>query len=470
MHPSIVGTLAIVLAGLVGIGLSTSAPNQVPSEMSRIVAIAWLGGIAASILFDWLKGGLRNLMRLDIFAFISYFFLTYFEMLFHQPYFDLDVIPVHLATATQVLNLGLIGMAVGRHVFKKVPPVFSFAMNLKLTSKDLFILYLLCFSLAYLHQWLAVGFNFVAWIDAALGPRFTQPWGRAKFGSISTLLNELYLLVAVVPPLAGLFFSNWKKYSKVTLVIVGLTCLLNFFFSFIGGTRNVLAVQMAGFLGGYFVSQEKLKIWKLGLFAILSAVLFTLLADHMLSFRNMGFKRYIEFGHYKKDIRDEYQDVIAYDEPQKAGYSVDRNLLVLSKITEQFPDNFDYLGLNLPYVAATKPIPRAFWPGKPEDLKVGIEESLGASGFTLAVTFAGEAYMSGGLTGALLGGMFIGMFAGFWNQFGTKLTSVFPLLLFASGFPPVMGYTRSTMFFTTTLLPAVALVVFGYLLHSMRKG
>lgn len=459
--------MAIVVAGLIGLGLSTTLLDAVPSEVCRIIAITWLLAIGCSLLADWNKGGLRNLMRLDIFALLAYFFLLYFEFLFPQEGFNNNVIPIHLATATQAINLGLIGMAVGRHLVPKLPDFLKFTANLKLSPLDLFLVYLGCFALAYLHQWLAVSFNPVEWIDRAMGARFSQPWGRGKYGSLSTLLNEFMLLAAVIPPLAGLMFSNWKRYPIFMLVVVAIICLLNFFLVFISGTRNVFAVQMAGFLGGYFISQPKLYIWKLGIGAVLSAVIFTIAADHMLSFRNMGFKRYIEEGHYIKEVREIHQEY--FSEGNEETYFVDANIYNISMLAEVFPSQYDFIGFNLFYVAATKPIPRAIWSGKPKDLDVGLEEAVGVSGMTISATFAGEAFMAYGLFGSILVGVFIGAFSGFWNQFGSNLTSPFPLLLFASGFPPVMGFMRSVMFFTTALLPALALLAFGLWLSSIRK-
>ena len=47
---------------------------------------------------------------------------------------------------------------------------------------------------------------------------------------------------------------------------------------------------------------------------------------------------------------------------------VDYNLYAICRLMEVFPAHQDYLGLEIPYNALIRPIPRAIWPGKPEGL------------------------------------------------------------------------------------------------------
>src|SRR5262249_30054293 len=100
----------------------------------------------------------------------------------------------------------------------------------------------------------------------------------------------------------------------------------------------------------------------------------------MLEFRSVGFKGF-EFSESRYDT-----------------IFVDRSLVMISQLTEVFPSPNEFLGLEIPYNALIRPIPRVLWPDKPEGLSTGIEAALGAgSGYTIACTFVGEAFMAGGL-------------------------------------------------------------------------
>ena len=90
-----------------------------------------------------------------------------------------------------------------------------------------------------------------------------------------------------------------------------------------------------------------------------------------------------------------------YEPPQTAERTlfVDYNLYAICKLVEVFPHKKPYLGLEIPYQALIRPIPRAIWKGKPEGLSTSIEDALGVEGLTISASFVGEAYMSGGMRG-----------------------------------------------------------------------
>jgi hypothetical protein len=101
------------------------------------------------------------------------------------------------------------------------------------------------------------------------------------------------------------------------------------------------------------------------------------------------------------------------------------------------------------------------WPGKPEGLSVGIEEALGASGLTLAATFVGEAYMSGGALAVVLTGLVFGAAAALWNRVGIHLRSNLDLVIYVSGFLSGLVAMRSPLSMVPMMLPTVALWTLG---------
>jgi hypothetical protein len=60
------------------------------------------------------------------------------------------------------------------------------------------------------------------------------------------------------------------------------------------------------------------------------------------------------------------------------------------------------------------------------------------------------------------------VFCRFWNQLATFMRAPFALIVFASGFYAVLLLMRSLMFFTTALLPSLALIAMGVFLYNFR--
>ena len=131
-----------------------------------------------------------------------------------------------------------------------------------------------------------------------------------------------------------------------------------------------------------------------------------------------------------------------------------------------------YLGLEVPYLALIRPIPRALWKGKPEGLSSSIEHALGefSGSITISASFAGEAYMAGGFFGVLLCALFFGAINGWWSHLMGPKNSELGILIYASGFFAAVISMRSLFTYTTALLPTVAAIVgTGYLVRYLAR-
>jgi hypothetical protein len=134
-------------------------------------------------------------------------------------------------------------------------------------------------------------------------------------------------------------------------------------------------------------------------------------------------------------------------------------------LTDIFPKAHQFLGLEVPYVALTHPIPRALWKGKPEGLSVSMEDALGVgSEMTVSSSFIGESYMAGGVFAVIFAGVFFGMMAGWWGRFTVGLSSGLGLLIYASGFLAIAISMRSLYVLSVAVLPTVAAIVLAMLL------
>lgn len=467
LHPTWPGTICILVSMALGYLFMDAAAS---ATVARIAGSFLLGGLLLSVLCD-LRVSFKNLVRIDLMALFALFYLTFAEFVFaDQPIFSETVYVFDARNAVIAVYLGFAGIAVGRHL---VPPGTGMPLegDLGFPARFFFILLLGCFFMGNLYAFLAVSFNPVEWIHHLAGARFSQPWSRGKYGNWSTLLGEFKLLLFAIPALAGIIFAHARRFNAAHLAIVAVVLLLTLYAAFAEGTRNVLAMNLAALLGGYLIVQRHLKLRPILILSAITAVSFVFLSHHQLKFRTIGLRQYWNSGMWQDYLVPEVFKALSFEEDpdeegpatEFEGFFVDLNLRNIAGLTQAFPERFGYLGLNVPFVALTKPVPRVLWPGKPEDFEVGIEAALSASaGYTLSCTFVGEGYMMWGNAGVLIFGVGFGAIFMYWNRLGSRNDSVFQRLVFATLFIPAIISMRSVIAFSTYLLVALALIAVGF--------
>ncbi|MGE9271142.1 MAG: hypothetical protein ACQKBU_10100 [Verrucomicrobiales bacterium] len=439
---SMAGTFAIVLCSFCAVLYAT---GETSSQLAKSYAI-WIGvGFGISSLLD-LQTGVRNLIRADFLCLACLYFLVLTEFLFPQEDFDKFIEVEATVPALELFALAFSCFAISRHWVKKgvlQDAAFRFS---EVNVNILVGLYLGCAFLAYLHMLLAVNFNVFTMLESMIGPRFAVPWQRGKFGGWKELLNELGLLFTVIPALAGVLWHLRKRMEVWQKLVVLLLFSLTLFHGFCSGTRNVFAGYLAGFLGAYMLTHPRLTVLRVFGPGLVVAVLFFWGSYHMLEFRQIGLKNYLE------------GEIYASEETRDTLF-VDYNLLAIAKMMETFPERADYLGWEIPMWCVIKPIPRAIWSGKPEGLTTSIEEAMGVEGVTISTTYIGEAYMSFGVVGVVVFSCIFGVGTAWWNRLGSDTRSTYSVLIFASGLAAFALCMRSMMWFSTAILPTVALVV-----------
>ncbi len=419
-----------------------------PSALAKSAAL----GIGLSLTLSMvgeLFGNIRNLVRADVMALAALYFLTVFEFLFPQHDFDELVGIDEARTALTLCHLAFAGIGLGRHFTPALSPRLKKTLKSEFPTSLLVTLFCLALVGGYFYQLAAVNFSVGDWFNYMMSPRFSQPWGRGRLGDWKALVGELGMIVNLVPPIGGIIFARRREYSRNVLILVSLGVGLTFFSGFAGGTRNVLATYLATFTVAYAFSLNKKNKRELFVVGGISAAVMLAATVVMLEFRNIGFLNYLD-GYRNEDYAEERSTVF-----------VDYNLYVIAKLTEVFPEKHPYLGMEIPYLAVIRPIPRAIWPGKPEGMSMGIEEALGAEGLTLASTFIGEAYISGGSFGVFATALVFGIILGWWNRLGSPDNSPFGHLVFASGFFAAVISMRSMLVFTTAILPTIAAIMLG---------
>jgi oligosaccharide repeat unit polymerase len=390
--------------------------------------------------------GLRNMIRVDLLMLWVLYGLTLLEYLFPQA--DDNMLATSAAVnGTTAVLLGFAGIAIGRHL---VPVRSSFKAGSfeNVQPHSMFLLFILAASVGYLHIFVAVNFDPLEMLHQMVLPRFEQSWGRQRYGDSWALFVEVGALIFLIPPIAGLIFARASEFSFLQKFTVFLFTVLTFFYGFAGGTRSVLAVYVITFFGAYVLNKRELKIWLICLQGLVVVLLLLIASAFMLDFRNAGLSN------------------VSFEERGHDTLYIDHNMLVISELTNVFPNAYDYLGLEIPFYAIIHPIPRVLWPGKPEGLSVTVESIVGTSQATIATTFVGEGYMSAGMLGVILAGILFGAGAEMWNRVGRESASGFSQLLYASGFFCAIVSMRSLLWASVTVLPSIALWLYGKMFLS----
>lgn len=458
-HPVAAGT-GFALAAVVF--AAVTLPNKSPTEMARYAAITVGVGLAGSVFMD-LKRGVWNLPRADLFALLAFYFLTLFEFLFPQPKFNLMTTPDLASDGILVVLTGFAGLLVGRHLLRPKSQPLGDVMTHEMPAGWLVALFWIATSIGYLHMLIAVDFDVVKMIGWFSEPRFTQPWSRGKFGDWKAMLFELGMLIQLLPPLAGIMIARRRRFPILHLIPMLAVLAVTMYAAFASGTRNVLASYLVTFLIGYTFALPKERRKELVFLSIVCGLIMTFSTFFMLQFRGVGLKNY---------LADNGLPVTSLEPPPQQEVQtlfVDYNLYSICRLVEVFPKRHDYLGLEIPYLALIRPVPRALWQGKPEGMSTTMEEAMGVEGLTVAASFAGEAYMSGGHFAVLVIGLMFGAAFGWWCYLASPRNSEIGILIYASGFFAAVISMRSLLVFTTALLPTIAgITIATYLVNILR--
>jgi oligosaccharide repeat unit polymerase len=452
------------LAALVGLILTAFAMansgGRYSSQLAHTTAVGVLVTLLASFAFE-ARGGLKNLVRPDLVGILALYYLTLYEFLFPQPYFDVNMSDVGATyLALWAVIIGFIGIFIGRHLVPRGKQPFEEIMTRPVPLGWLSVILWVCFFAGFLHVLLGVNFDLPNILEAMMRARFEQPWGRAKLGDWKALIHELELLLYLVPPIFGLMLGKRERYSPSNLLLAAIAYLWLLFFAFAAGTRTVFAAHLITFLVAFTFAAPPQRRRQVIVVAAICGGMMVMATKVMLEMRTVGLKRWLN-NEAPKNINRTNSSVF-----------VDDNLLAISVLVRYFPAHNQgrYLGFEIPYLALIRPIPRAIWPGKPTGMSVSIEDIFNIKGVTIAATFVGEAYMSGGLFAVMLEGIVLGILATFWNRLSSPKNSELGLLVYSSGFFAVTITMRSCVSLTTAILPSIAGILFGkYLLPKIRE-
>ncbi|HEX4085522.1 MAG TPA: O-antigen polymerase [Chthoniobacteraceae bacterium] len=456
-RPEPLGTVLCLL------GLAATAfflQGRTPVDVARFGAWGVLISIGVSVVVD-LRRGIQNVIRTDLIALTSLYFLTLTEFLVSQKQYNevAGMGPTH--TAVTACIIAYAGLIIGRHLVspKRKNPLQSFFQQ-PVPSSVLFSIFWACILVGYLNMLIAVKFNIFEMVDYFMQPRFTQPWQRGRFGDWMAMLYEMSMILYLVPPLGGILLARRKKHSRTQVFLVMLGVLFTLFYGFSSGTRNIFASYLVTFLIGYCFAAGIRQTKEIVIITVLTAVALVASTKVMLDFRDVGLKDYITEGYYKDRSNTQVGQ----------GLAVDNNLYAISRMVEYFPSHHPYTGMEIPYLALIHPIPRVLWPEKPTGMSITVEDVFGATDWTVATSVVGEEYIMGGYFAVFFMSVFFGLCCAWWNLLASPKNSEFGILVYASGFFSAVITMRSMNWFSTALLPTLAGLVLGYLFMRYHKN
>jgi oligosaccharide repeat unit polymerase len=429
------------IAILVGV-VMTSVVLPSDSAVGIFSAAAYGVGVtlAGAILIE-ARSGIRSLIRVDLLLLLALYGLTLLEFLFRQSAVEALLSPVTAANGTYAVLVAFAGLAIGRH-FVPIRESLRPSSVAELRPSSMLFVFLVVTFFGYLHILLAVEFDISEAIRQMLLPRFYQSWSRGQYGDAAALLYEVGSLISLIPPIAGLIFARARQYSAAQKAVVVIVLAFTAFYSFSSGTRSTYVVYILTFTGSYFVAKQQLNLPHVLTFGTIMAALLFVGVILMLQFRTVG------LGELSST-------------EESGSFYIDLDIINISRLTDKFPDAYDYLGLEIPMTALIRPVPRVLWPGKPTGLSVPIETALGAGeGLTVSCTYVGEAYMAGGLLAVLTISLLFGAAAEMWNRVGLS-NNQFNQLVYVSGFLCAAITMRSMLAMTPLTLPTIALWILG---------
>jgi oligosaccharide repeat unit polymerase len=435
----------VILIGL--LVTSVSLPSDGAVEIFSYAAYGVGVTLAVAILVE-ASSGIRSLIRVDLLFFLSLYGLTLLEFLFRQPHVEALVAPTMATYGTYAVLVAFGGFAIGRHfvpIKQSLSPGFAVA---DLRPSSVFFIFTVATFLGYLHIFLAVDFDVFEAIRQMLLPRFAQSWSRGQYGDAAALLYELGALINLIPPLAGLIFARAQQYSITQKAVVVIVLVFTAYYGFASGSRSVLVTYIMTFTAIYFITKPQLRLrYALMIGAMMLALLFAGILL-MLQFRNVGLGE------------------LSSTADSSQSFFIDLDIVSIARLTGKFPDGYDYLGIEVPFNALVRPIPRILWPGKPIGLSVPIETALDVGegeGGTVACTYVGEAYMAGGFLAVLAISLLFGAVAEMWNRVGLNSNQQFNQIVYVSGFLCAAMAARSMLSMVPLMLPTLALWILGRL-------
>lgn len=434
-------TIVALLAYMGYVWLSFPSPDTILDIASTyqhyaiVLALVLLLAPAESFVYE----GSVAFLRADVLVATSIIYWALTDVL--QGRYSLDIVhPTSVQTTYILLAFFATVVLITSTIRLKVPRIITDAVDSSIHPQVLFSAIVICFLIGMVYFYWSSYWDFGYMIRSLTKSRFASPWARGISGGFGSLVEHLKYFGYLLPPATALYLYTQKKISVKVVVAIFLMLFFSAF-EFQGGGRRITGFLAGSFLLTFLIIRRfDLKlIHYIGVGVV--GLLVLILLDMQLQFRNQGYE----------EMFNKYE-VASFEEIR-----VDDNFLRIAQITELIPDQFPHSGLDYLIWTFTRPIPRAFWPGKPLGPGFDVANMVGAEGVSLTSTVVGESYASFGYVMLIITGTIFGMVCGTVNQFLYRPLGMLGIAMYALICLAIIAGVRSL----------VDMVIFSYAFWGM---
>lgn len=392
------GMIAVASGTLVAI-LSVPAETVEPASL-RLPAIFLTAGILTVPVARAFGSGLRTLLRAEHVICIGMLYWVLLDLI-------LAAYPFHgVSRQALVDGLGAVGLTVfglwaGMLMRPWRPPQVAMrATHVPNLERKLFSLILVFFALGVVNFLHRSDYSPAIMLQSIGASRWDAPWTRGQLGDWDAFLEHLSYFGYTLPTLAVVLAVK-RGWSNPAVWLSAILALLITALLAQGGGRRIVGVVIGAALVAWILLQQRIGPRKILIIAAAAASLLVFM-QVMLIYRGVGLGGLLTAG--------EGAQISAFDK-----FRVDDNFLRLSQIIEIVPDEHPFVYEQQLIYILVRPVPRAFWPGKPVDPGFDLPTVIGMQGVSLSSSMIGEWYLCFGWVAVFFGGYFLGRMAAMWN-------------------------------------------------------
>ncbi len=285
---------------------------------------------------------------------------------------------------------------------RRVPRLIKDAASISLSTRTLFGIGIVAFSLAFLRFGIPAHFDLAVMLATFSESRWAAPWSRGSLGGWDAFLDHIGYFGYVLPPITAFLARRKGLFHWRTLILLVMTLIILALFS-TGGGRRIVGVMVGSGLVVWFLSARSPSRKDLLILGALGVGLLMFMQT-MLVYRAVGITA--AFSEETEAEENEEPDTLR----------VDDNFLRLTQIIHIIPDLHPHTGKQYVVFIAARPVPRVFWPGKPLNPGFDLPAFQGVKGASLSMSLVGELYMAFGFPGCVGGGLLLGYLANALSQ------------------------------------------------------
>ncbi|HEY6329610.1 MAG TPA: oligosaccharide repeat unit polymerase [Blastocatellia bacterium] len=327
----------------------------------------------------------------------------------------------------------------------RVPGFIGRTASREFSGNTYFSLLVIAFVLGMLIFAIPCNFNPVDMFYYAGQMRWNAPWGRGQFGGWDAFLDHLQYFGYLLPPLTVIVgrrvgWRNWR-----TPLSIVMTLVISLFLAQNGG-RRIIGVMFGTAILLWVLTQKQFRAKHIIPVVIAAGILLAAM-QVMLQYRSVGLAAM---------TNPDDQTLTVFEE---GSLRVDDNFYRLCQTIQLIPESHPFVYQQYFIYVLVRPIPRIFWPGKPEDPGFDLAGALGDQNVSYSTSVVGELYTSAGFIGILLGGLLYGRIASMTNQLLTQSMTLGGYLIYSAMTMALFSGVRSML--ELVLMNYVVLAWFG---------